>query len=252
VALVLLIVGLWPPLNRVRIIHAVGLALAVDLTLGFNGGLYRLLYDWVLPFRGLRVPARADILVLMGTAVFAGYGLTRLMGELNRPAVRGALVAGAIGLASVECLARPVLVPVETDSAVLYSWLKAAPDAVLFEWPVTVPWRLWDMVDVRYMYRSTLHWRPLLNGYSGFYPSSYLTLLNHMRAFPDTATIAELQRRGATVIVVHEVPHSRPSYGDAVARLMRDPSVRVLAEEKEGERRVAFFKLLPPRAATVN
>src|SRR4029079_7777356 len=29
VALVLLIVGLWPPLNRVRIIHAVGLALAV-------------------------------------------------------------------------------------------------------------------------------------------------------------------------------------------------------------------------------
>src|SRR4029078_9011637 len=95
VALVLLIVGLWPPLNRVRIIHAVGLALAVDLTLGFNGGLYRLLYDWVLPFRGLRVPARADILVLMGTAVFAGYGLTRLMTELTRPARPGALAAGA-------------------------------------------------------------------------------------------------------------------------------------------------------------
>jgi hypothetical protein len=79
-----------------------------------------------------------------------------------------------------------------------------------------------------------------------------LTLLNHMRGFPDTATIAELQRRGATVLVVHEVQHSRPSYGDAVARLMRDPSVRVIAEEKEGERRVAFFKLLPSRAATVN
>ena len=40
VGIVLLIVGLWPPLNRVRIVHAVGLALAVDLTLGFNGGLY--------------------------------------------------------------------------------------------------------------------------------------------------------------------------------------------------------------------
>ncbi len=252
VGLVLLIAGLWPPLNRVRIVHAVGLALAVDLTLGFNGGLYRLLYDWVLPFRGLRVPARADILVLLGTAVFAGYGLTRLMTALTSPAVRAALAAGAIGLASVECLARPVLVPVETDSAVFYSWLKASPDAVLFEWPVTVPWRLWDMVDVRYMYRSTLHWRPLLNGYSGFYPSSYLTLLNHMRGFPDTATIAELQRRGATVLVVHEVQHSRPSYVDAVARLMRDPSVRVIAEEKEGDGRVAFFKLLPPRAANVN
>jgi hypothetical protein len=237
------IAGLWPPFNRVRMVQAVGLALAVDLTLGFNGGLYRLLYDWVLPFRGLRVPARADILVLLGTAVFAGFGLTRLMAELTRPAVRAALAAGAIGLASVECLARPVLVPVETDSAMIYSWLKASPDAVLFEWPVTVPWRLWDMVDVRYMYRSTLHWRPLLNGYSGFYPSSYLSLLNHMRAFPDTATIEELQRRGATIIVVHEMEHSRPSYSEAVARLMRDPSVHVMAEDKEGDRRVAFFRL---------
>jgi hypothetical protein len=252
VGLVLLIVGLWPPLDRVRIVHAVGLALAIDLTLGFNGGLYRLLYDWVLPFRGLRVPARADILVLLGTAVFAGYGLTRLVAELTRPAVRTALAAGAIGLASVECLARPVLVPVETDSAVEYSWLKASPDAVLFEWPVTVPRRLWNMVDVRYMYRSTLHWRPLLNGYSGFYPSSYLSLLNHMRAFPDTATIAELQRRGATVIVVHEVRHSRPSYGDAFSRLIRDPNVRVLAEEKEGDSRVAFFRLLPSHTPDVN
>jgi len=51
---------------------------------------------------------------------------------------------------------------------------------------------------------------------------------------------------------VHEVPHSRPSYEDTVARLMRDPSVRVMAEEKEGDSRVAFFKLLPPSAATVN
>ena len=145
----------------------------------------------------------------------------------------------------MECLARPVLVPVETDSAVFYSWLKTSPDAVLFEWPVTVPWRLWDMVDVRYMYRSTLHWRPLLNGYSGFYPSSYLSLLNHMRGFPDTATIAELQRRGATVIVVHEVQHSRPSYGDAVARLMRDPSVRVMAEEKEGRQPRGLLQAAP-------
>jgi len=249
VAILLLIAGLWPPFDRVRIVHAVGLALAVDLTLGFNGGLFRVLYDWVLPFRGLRVPARADILVLLGTAVFAGYGLTRVVAELARPAVRTAVVAGAIVLASLECLATPRLVPAEPQPAILYSWLKASPDAVLFEWPVTVPWRLYNMVDVLYMYRSTLHWRPLLNGYSGFYPSSYLELLQHMRTFPDTGSLAELQRRGATVLVVHEVAHSRPSYDDAVLRLLRDPSVRVLAQDKEGGRRVAFFRLTPRDAA---
>ena len=68
VATLLLIVGLWPPYDRTRLLHAAGLALALELTLGFNGGLYQLLYEWVLPFRGLRVPARADILVLLGTA----------------------------------------------------------------------------------------------------------------------------------------------------------------------------------------
>jgi len=235
----------------VRIIHAVGLALAVDLTLGFNGGLYRLLYDWVLPFRGLRVPARADILVLLGTAVFAGYGLTRLMGELNRPAVRGALVAGAIGLASVECLARPVLVPVETDSAVLYSWLKAAPDAVLFEWPVTVPWRLYEMVDLSYMARSTIHWRPMLNGYSGFYPDSYLRLLVEMRSFPDTRSLKVLRDRGATILVLHEYPETRVRYVRAIERLMRDPLVEPIAQDRDGRGRVAFFRLLPrPKPAS--
>jgi hypothetical protein len=233
-------------------VHAIGLALAVDLTLGFNGGLFRLLYDWVLPFRGLRVPARADILVLLGTSVFAGYGLARLLAEASRPAVRTTLVAGTIGLASIECLATPRLVPAEPQPAVLYSWLKASPDAVLFEWPVTVPWRLYNMVDVHYMYRSTLHWRPMLNGYSGFYPASYLKLLQRMRTFPDTGSLTELQRRGATVLIVHEVPESRPSYDDAVMRLMRDPNVRVLAQEKEGTRRVAFFRLVPPRTAAAN
>lgn len=249
-ALVLLIVGLWPPYDRVRIVHAFGLALAVDLALGFNGGLFRLLYDWVLPFRGLRVPARADILVLVSTAVFVGYGLTRLLAELSKRSARTAMATAAIALASLECLAPPRLVPVETDPPFYYSLLKASPDAVLFEWPVTVPWRLWEMIDVHYMYRSTLHWRPMLNGYSGYYPASYLDLLERMRSFPDTRSLAELQRRGATVLVVHEVPHSRPSYEYAVQRLLRDPKVTALGEERDGDRRVSFFRLtLPQRAA---
>jgi hypothetical protein len=245
----LLVVGLWPPYDRIRMIHAVGLALAVDLTLGFNGGLFRVLYDWVLPFRGLRVPARADILVLLGTAVFAGFGLTRLMADAMKPRSVAALTAVAIALVSIETLAKPVLIPAEPEASVLYTTLKSAPDAVIFEWPVTVPWRLYDMVDVRYMYRSIAHWRPLLNGYSGYYPSSYIHLLFDMRSFPSTATISELQRRGATVVIVHESPGSRPSYGAAVARLLRDPNVQAIAEDKEGTRRVSFFRLLPPRSA---
>jgi hypothetical protein len=101
------------------------------------------------------------------------------------------------------------------------------------------------MVDVDYMYRSTRHWRPLVNGYSGNYPASYVELLLTMRTFPDTGSLQYLQRAGATVLVVHEVEGSRPSFEYAVDRLTRDPNVRVLAQDVDGDGRVMFFRLSP-------
>lgn len=245
VATLLLVVGLWPPLDRTRAVHAAGLAFALLLTLGVNGPIYKLLYDWVLPFRGLRVPARADILVLLGTSVLAGFGLTRLMSAMTSRRMAAMAAAASITLASVECLARPTLIPANPNASVWYAWLRTVPDAVVFEWPVTVPWRLYDMRDVRYMYRSTLHWRPMLNGYSGHYPESYVKLLYTMRDFPYTPALVDLRRRGATVLILHDVEGSRPSYVQAVERLVRDPSLRVIAEDMDAGRRVIFFRLLP-------
>jgi hypothetical protein len=110
---------------------------------------------------------------------------------------------------------------------------------------VTVPWRLYDMVDLSYMARSTMHWRPMLNGYSGYYPRSYLRLLVDMRRFPDTRSLNILRQRGATILVLHEYPHTRIRYARAVDRLMRDPYVQPIAQDRDGSGRVAFFRLLP-------
>jgi hypothetical protein len=245
VATLLLVVGLWPPLDRTRAVHAAALAFALLLTLGVNGPIYRLLYDWVLPFRGLRVPARADILVLLGTSVLAGFGLKRAMSVMTSQRMAAMAAAASVTLASVECLARPTLIPANPDASVWYAWLRTVPDAVVFEWPVTVPWRLYDMRDVRYMYRSTLHWRPMLNGYSGHYPESYVKLLYTMRDFPYTPALLDLRRRGATVLILHDVEGSRPSYDQALERLVRDPNIRLIAEDLDAGRRVIFLRLLP-------
>ena len=252
VATLLLVVGLWPPLDRTRAVHAAALAFALLLTLGVNGPIYGLLYDWVLPFRGLRVPARADILVLLGTSVLAGFGLSRLMRATTSQRLAAMAAAAAVTLASVECLARPTLIEANPTASVWYAWLRTMPDAVVFEWPVTVPWRLYDMRDVRYMYRSTLHWRPMLNGYSGHYPESYVKLLYTMRDFPYTPALVDLRRRGATVLILHDVPGSRPSYVQAVERLVRDPSIRVIAEDMDAGRRVIFVHLLPAGVNSVS
>jgi hypothetical protein len=154
----------------------------------------------------------------------------------------GALALGAI---VVECLAAPSLVPVSRDRSPWYAALKKMPDAVVFEWPVTVPWRLYDMRDVEYMFRSTAHWRPLLNGYSGNYPKSYRQLLVAMRSFPFTSSLEFLRHRGATVLVVHERQGTRPNYDDAIERLHRDPDVALIGQGRDSGHRLSFFKLLP-------
>ena len=230
--------------------------MALELTFGFNAHVYKLLYDWVLPFRGLRVPARAYVLVLLGVAVIAGVGFSRLIASLRRvtraPRVWGAAIP-AIVLAMVvaEYFTMPRLRVVDRDVPIWYSWLEQQDDAVIFEWPVTVPWRLYEMVDLSYMARSTIHWRPMLNGYSGFYPESYLRLLVEMRSFPDTKSLKVLRDRGATILVLHEYPETRVRYLRAIERLMRDPLVEPIAQDRDGRGRVAFFRLLPkPKPAS--
>ena len=249
VAAALLVVGLWPPLDRRRVVHAAGLLLALQLALGTNGWIYGLLYEWVLPYRGLRVPARADILILLGTSVLAGYGIERVAARMARwPRARPAVLALVVGMASAEYLSRPAVHHVDTYVSTWYRMLGTMPDAVVFEWPVTVPWRLGNMVDVLYMYRSTAHWRPMLNGYSGFYPQSYIKLLIRVRSFPDRRSIAYLQQVGATVLVIHENRHSPARFQRALERLARDPKIQPLGTGVENGARVAFFRLLPPRA----
>jgi hypothetical protein len=241
----LAVAGLWPPLGRVRLLHALGVLVALLLAIGLNGPIYGLLYEYVLPFRGLRVPARATILVLLGTSVLAAFGWARLSGWLQ-PRRRLAVALAVIVLAgpAAEYLSRPAVRPVDAGISPWYEWLATQPDAVVFEWPVTVPWRLWDMVDVEYMYRSTRHWRPLVNGYSGNYPDSYIHLLLRMRSFPDTGSLEYLQRIGVTVLIVHEpADDGAEVYAKAIARLERDEHVDLISTGLDAGRRIAFFRL---------
>ena len=56
------------------------------MSLGFNGLLYRALYDYFLPFKALRIPARMGLMVGFSLAVLAGYGVARIAGRLRSAA----------------------------------------------------------------------------------------------------------------------------------------------------------------------
>ena len=53
--------------------------------------------------------------------------------------------------------------------------------------------------DPRYAYLSTFHWMPSINGYSGYYPPSYLDRVHRLQVFPADPSTQLLRRAGCPV-----------------------------------------------------
>jgi hypothetical protein len=176
--------------------------------------LYAPLYHHVPGFDGLRVPARFAVLVMLGVSLLAAYG-ARDLARRGGAWRAGLPLLGLLFLA--ESTAAPLPVNLTTadqglppparvyplaEAPALYRYVAGLPqDAVLVELPFgDTSWEL------QYVYYSTVHWRPLLNGYSGGFPASYLTLRSYLanpRRDPDAAWQA-LADSDATHLVLHE------------------------------------------------
>jgi hypothetical protein len=213
---VLALAALWPPISAVRMGYCAALALAFEISLGTNGMIYPWLREHVLPFRGLRVPARMAIFVGLSLAVLVGYAVARISRAASSRMARGAVVAVIALAIAAEYHSTLVLDEVWREPPSIYDAVAGQPGAVLLELPLMSPAIARASV---YMYFSTFHWHPLLNGYSGFSPRWYEELLNRMQAFPDDPTIEDLRRRGVNYVIVHGAFYAPADYRLLVARL---------------------------------
>ena len=175
---------------------------------------YRLLFEYVPGFSGLRVPARFAMIVALMLAVLAGYGAawlaTRRWGRVGLAVcvvvflveatiapftVNGMSASTRFNLPEAR-LYRPARAPeIYKEAATL------APDSVLVELPLGYP----DF-DLRAMYYSLVHHRPILNGYSGLFPVSYGRLMFALSELPrhPEFSLDALREGGATHAIVHE------------------------------------------------
>jgi hypothetical protein len=227
VAVALAAVALWPPLSAVRIAYALGLLVAYDLSLGFNGVTYRWLYTYFVPFRAIRVPARMAIMVGFSLAVLAGYGIARI-GERVRPAPLRRAVFTALGaLMLVEYASKLTFWNAPTSPPQAYADIIRdrgdSPTAVLFEFPTG------HMEDPEYMYYSTFHWQYLVNGYSGFFPPSYRKILRAVDNFPDATSFDVIKSHGARYIVIHGEWLYGARYETLIAELDRRSDVKLIS-----------------------
>jgi hypothetical protein len=83
----------------------------------------------------------------------------------------------------------------------VYDALAREPTAVVVEMPFFPP-RAFSL-SAPYMLNSTRHWRPILNGYSGFRPGSYDRAYEAVQGFPNPASLIAMHGLGVTHVVVH-------------------------------------------------
>jgi hypothetical protein len=227
--------------RRDRWVEPVGLFLAIGLT-GFVlslgprvGGkpegarLPFAILDAVIPGSLLRVPARIGMLAMLAVPVIIGLAVARLPHRFQT-----AVVALALGLILVELApTRRALVeaPAITDAhravsgrsgAVLALPTAEAGTDTRFKPGGT------DRENI-HMYLSTAHFRSLTNGYSAYYPPSYVAMTQAAAALPSAESFRVLHRRDVQTVIVQQDLLPGTGWVGIEERLGAWPGVREIA-----------------------
>jgi hypothetical protein len=158
-------------------------------------------------FRYIRVTTRASVFIALALSLAAGLALGPWA---DRPR-RLALVAF---LALTETLIVPIPTPEWAkviDSSQppppVYAWLARQPGPVaVVELPMLPNdgrFRNPAFHESIYMVRSTLHWKPIANGYAGVEPKRYRVIRDLSRRFPAPESLRSLRGAGVRYAIVH-------------------------------------------------
>jgi hypothetical protein len=204
-ALILATTGAVAPgaglLGRVRNTALLLIGLGVLVALGTNTPLYSALYRVGGPlFHAIRVPARGVVLFHLGLAMLAALGLAAVRRRMRGRGVAALCALGVVAIMATEYAPIPLVIFwADARPAPVYRWMSRVPLRGSF---IELPFGLDH--DIEYVYRSPTHFRPIVNGYSGFFPKEYdvLNALFEKRPIP-IQTWQEVTRLGATVVIYH-------------------------------------------------
>ena len=241
VPVLLAIAAVFPrPRTRAAVVYLIAFVAAFDMSLGFHGYVYEFLYMYVPVFAGLRVPARLGIFVIGFLAILAAQGYAALHNAVP-PAARRVLAVVISCVLLLEYSVSPLqLVRYENTAPPVYEFLARLPPGVVAEFPVPLKNAV-PGPDARYIYMSTFHWQKLVNGYSGFYPDSYLRRLDGLQSFPDPSSLEILRQTGVSYVVVHL--SSYESEQQLVLDLQANPALVVLGRLKDWQGTAMVYRL---------
>lgn len=162
---------------------AVWIVAGFVLSLGPATPLFRFLFAYVSPLRGIRVPARWAMIVFVGMAILIAFAVGK------RFAI--AAICAVVLLAEAWAPNRFVHAASTTQTT---RWLAGAQfEGGVFE----LPFRK-EGSEYRYLLAAATHMRPILNGISSYVPSDR----DALERLDDTL-VPTLRRMNASLVVVH-------------------------------------------------
>ncbi len=167
---------------------------------GPDAGLYRVLFETIPVFSFLRAPARIGIVVTLALVVLGSHVLAPWLRSRTRP---GTWAAAMVVLAALELNGAPLTGLREAPPVPeAYRRLATLPRGPLAEFPY-----YYERSDfprhAEYMFDSTYHFQPLINGYSDHIPGEWRATVVPLSSFPTRESFAILGRIGARYVVFH-------------------------------------------------
>jgi hypothetical protein len=240
VPVVLALIALWPPLSVTRIAYALALAFSVEVSLGMNGSVFPLLYQYVPPYGGIRVPARYSLMAGMTLAILSAYGAARVFRQW--PKARGALLALMLAAIAVESVPNITLATPWPVPPPIYASLDPDHPEVLAEFPMPGD-NAWGFAEFAYLYFSTFHWQTLVNGQSGWLAPTYIENIKKARSFPSDEAVQHLRTLGVRYVAIHGAFYSPEEVSYVLDRAAARPDLELVAAATWRESESRLYRL---------
>jgi hypothetical protein len=207
-------------------------------------------------FAGIRVPARFGFVAMLALSTLAGCGWLTICNWLHRfrlfarPVTVAIATAGLLAVMALEYRFVPLnTFPVITPATLApeYRWLAGRPKgSVTLELPISGPIPVGDPFEqAQYVYASTYHWQPLVNGYTGYPPPSAWQTLPVLAHLPERSSLELLHQLRVRYVVLH-TDKITPERAGKWATLPSDSGLKVAARFGP----TTVFEVTPTRSSS--
>ncbi len=168
---------------------------------------YALFYYIIPGFQGIRNSSRWEMLFIVSITVVIAFVLHQLMKKMSFKKQIVIYIFLIVGIVSeFNFPLHYYQVPQKSDFPKIYSWIATTPkDSVIIEMPIFT----WDMQPYVFQenyreYYSTVHFRKMVNGASGFSPPPWQDMAkNLLFDFPNENTVSKLSDLNVNYIIIH-------------------------------------------------